>query len=471
MPPFSTWLLPSLPCRLLVLLAVALAAGRATGADTPLAEQATRCHMLARSSPHDALALADRLLAVPALPPEVEIRAITCRSTALTLLGRNQDSGQMAARLHVLLQTPGLPLENYDQIQRRTAWLLLRDGLTEEGLQILEAMQERSIAGGNVSGQVLALGHIALIHAEQLGDPEGALHYQRRAFALSGHLQRPPLLQDLTLNYNHGYVLLQLRRHDEADKALGRAEDIARRLSGQDVLLHRIRSDRAEILRARGQPEAARARLLPILHWQKHNSPMGQISTLQYLARIALEQGALEEARNLAEEMLAVSEAGKFPVNTLDSLDLLAEVSLVQGDMVQVRSCLQRVRQLERDRRMGSKGLARLARLQARAEQALDPVRINVLQEASRDRVLRNAALAAGMLLLLLNGGLYLRLHRQLRQLRRLHAADAAGEASTRGQATRTVTPDLLGDASQHIPTNSPDRATAMRNAEGLPLY
>jgi tetratricopeptide (TPR) repeat protein len=414
---------PLLPCLLLALAVAGPARGQATGTDA----QVARCQALVRSSPHDALALAERLLAAPALPPAVEIGAINCRSIALNLLGRDQDSRRMAARLHVLLQTPGLPLDEYDQVQRRTAWLLLRDGLTEEGLQILEAVQERSIAKGDVSGQVLALGHIALIHAEQLDDPEGALHYQRQAFALSGHLQRLPLPQDLTLNYNHGHVLLQLKRHDEADKAFNRAEGIARRLSGQDVLLHRIRSDRAEILRARGQPEAARAELLAVLRWQQRNSPMGQAATLHYLARIALEQGALQEARDLAEQMLAMAEAGKFPANTRDSLDLLAKVSLAQGDMAQARDYLQRVRQLDRARRMGSASLARLARLQARAEQALDPARINALQEASRDRLLRDIALAAVAALLLGGAGLYLRVHRLRQRLRRFDTVDGVG--------------------------------------------
>jgi len=415
---------PLLPCLLLALAVAGTARGQATGTDA----QVARCQTLVRSSPHDALALADRLLAAPVLPPTVEIGAINCRSIAMTLLGREQDSKQMAARLHVLLQTPGLPLDGYAQVQRRTAWLLLRDGLIEEGLQILEVLQEHSIAKGDVSGQVLALGSIALIHAEQLDDLEGALHYQRQAFAMTSHLQRPPLLQDLTLNYNHGYVLLRLKRHDEADKAFNRAEGIARRLSGQDVLLHRIRSDRAEILRARGHPEAARAELLAVLRWQQHNSPMGQAATLHYLARIALEQGTLEEARGLAEQMLAVAETGKFPAYTRDSLDLLAEVSLVQGDMALARGYLQRLRQLDRDRRMGSGSLTRLARLQARAEQALDPARINTLQEANRDRLLRDIALATVAVLLLGNGGLYLRVHHLQQRLRRLDAVDGVGD-------------------------------------------
>lgn len=422
-----------LPGLLLALAMAGPAHGQVAGADIPLAGQATRCQVLVRNSPRDALALANRLLATPALPPAVEINAIDCRSVALNLLGQRQDSRQMAARLQVLLQTPGLPLDGYDQVQRRTAWLLLRDGQAKEGLQMLDAVQERSIAKGDISGQVLALGYIALIHSERLHDLEGALHYQRQAFALSGHLQRPPLQQDLTLNYNHGTILLQLKRHDEAGKAFDRAEDIAKRLSGQDVILHRIHSDRAEILRANGQQEAAKARLLAVLHWQQHNSPMGQATTLQYLARVALDQGAPEQARGLAEQMLAVAEAGEFPANTRDSLDLLAEISMTLGDMAQARDYLQRVRQFEQTRRMDGDSLDLLATLQARAGQALDPGRINALQESSRDRLLRNAALATAAALLLGNTGLYLRMRRQRQGLRQFHATAAPGGSPGHG--------------------------------------
>ncbi|WP_152979570.1 hypothetical protein [Stenotrophomonas daejeonensis] len=413
---------PLLPCLLLALAVAGTARGQATGTDA----QVARCQTLVRSSPHDALALADRLLAAPALPPAVEVGMVGCRGLALTLLGRGEESRQAMARLRALLRTSGLPLGEYDQVQRRAAFLLLRDGRTEEGLQILEAMQERSIAAADVGDQVLALGHIALIHAEQLDDLEGALRYQQQALALSGHLQRPPLPQDVTLNYNHGYVLLLLRRYDEADKAFDRAEDIAKRLSSQDVVLHRIRSDRAEILRARGHPEAARAELLAVLRWQQRNNPSGQVSTLQYLARIALEQGAPEEARCLAEQAQAMAEAIRFPSGARDRLDLLAEISVALGDMARARDYLHRARQLDRPR-MTDASLARLARLQARAAQALDPARINATQEASRDRLLRDIALAVVAMLLLGSGGLYLRVRRLRQRLRRFDAVDGTG--------------------------------------------
>src|SRR5690606_25893898 len=165
-----------------------------------------------------------------------------------------------------------------------------------------------------------------------------------QALALSGHLQRPPLAQDVTLNYNHGYALLLLKRYDEADKAFDRAEGIAKRLSNQDVVLYRIRRDRAELLRARGHPEAARAELLAVQHWQQRNNPLGQISTLHYLARIALEQGAPEEARGLAEQAQAMAEANKFPSGARDRLDLLAEISVALRDMAQARDYLHQAR-------------------------------------------------------------------------------------------------------------------------------
>ncbi|WP_442683083.1 hypothetical protein ACSBPQ_00190 [Stenotrophomonas sp. JC08] len=419
------YLPPLLPCLLLALAVVGPARGQASGTGA----QVARCQTLVRSSPHDALALADRLLTkpAPALSPAVEIGMVGCRGLALNLLGRSGESTQAMARLQALLRASGLPLGEYDQLQRQAAFLLLRDGRTEEGLQILEAMQEHSIASGDIRGQVLALGHIALIHAEQLNDLEGALRYQQQALALSGHLQRPPLAQDVTLNYNHGYALLLLKRYDEADKAFDRAEGIAKRLSNQDVVLYRIRSDRAEILRARGHPEAARAELLAVQHWQQRNNPLGQISTLHYLARIALEQGAPEEARGLAEQAQAMAEANKFPSGARDRLDLLAEISVALRDMAQARDYLHQARQLDPPR-MTDASLARLAMLQAKAAQTLDPARINATQEASRDRLLRDIALAVVTMLLLGDSGLYLRSRCLRQRLRRFDAIDGAGD-------------------------------------------
>ncbi|MBN8794030.1 MAG: hypothetical protein J0I01_17535 [Stenotrophomonas nitritireducens] len=407
------------PCLLLV-LGLAGPAQAAEG-DVRLKEEVARCVPLVYDAPRDALALADRLLALPALPLAMKIDAVSCRTSALHQLGRNDESRQAISQLQAMLRTPGLALGEYDQVQRRVAFLLLRDGRIDEGLRILEALQERSIATGNIGGQILALGHIALVHAEQLDDPEGALHYQQQALTLSGHLPRPPRPQDVTLNYNHGCTLLQLKRYDEAGRAFDRAEHIARRLSMQEALLHSIRSDRAEILRARGHRRIARSELLAVLHWQERNNPLSRVTTLQYLARIALDEGVPEQARELAEQAATVAEAGRFPGHR-ERLELLAEISIAQGDAAKAHGYLRRARQSDRPG-MSEESLARLARMQARAAQALEPARVNALQEANRDRLLRDIALAIAALLLVGVAGLYLRTRRQQRSLRGLLAS------------------------------------------------
>lgn len=404
-----------LPLCLLLVLGMAGPA-QATEGDVRLMEEVARCLPLVYDAPRDALILADRLLALPALPLAVKIDAVSCRTVALHQLGRNEESRQAITQLLALLRTPGLPLAEYAPVQRRTAFLLLRNGRTDEGMQILESLQERDIAEGDIGGQIFALGHIALVHAEQLDDPEGALHYQRQALALARHLPRPPRPQDVTLNYNHGYTLLQVERYAEASEAFDRAEDIARRLSGQEVLLHRIRSDRAEILRARGHLEAAKAELLAVLQWQERNNPLSRVTTLQHLARIALQQGAPEQARGLAEQALAVAEAGRFPSGQRDRLELLAEISLALGDKEKAQDYQRQARQSGQSR-MSTESLARLARMQARAAQALAPERVNALQEANRDRLLRDIALATAGLLLVGVAGLYLRTRRHQRLL------------------------------------------------------
>ncbi len=427
-----------LPCLALGTVLASPVHAQVADADARLMEQVVRCHTTVHGAPREALATAEKLLAMPALPPVVEIGAVGCRGFAQQLLGQGEGSLESAARLQVLLKTPGLPPLERNRALQMAATLLQRNGQTQEGLQLLDSMLERGIADGDVSAQITALTGIALIRAEQMDDPEGALHYQQQAIALSDHLRRPPLPQDVMLHYNYGYTLLRLKRYDEAERAFARTESIANRLSNQDVMLHRIRGHRAEVLHSTGRLEAAKAQFLALLPWQQQNDPLGQVVTLQRLARIALEQDQPEDARHLGEQALALAEAGKFPESVRDSLDLLAETSMALGDAAQARGYLRQARQIDQARMKGD-NLDRLARLQARAEQALDPIRINATQEASRDRLLRNAALAAAAILLLGGGGLYLRMRRQQRRLRQLGTTDAVTGLPNRREAERLL--------------------------------
>ncbi|WP_194269581.1 GGDEF domain-containing protein [Stenotrophomonas sp. MYb238] len=427
-----------LPCLALGTVLASPVHAQVADADARLMEQVVRCHTTVHGAPREALATAEKLLAMPALPPVVEIGAVGCRGFAQQLLGQGEGSLESAARLQALLKTPGLPPLERNRALQMAATLLQRNGQTQEGLQLLDSMLERGIADGDVSAQITALTGIALIRAEQMDDPEGALHYQQQAIALSDHLRRPPLPQDVMLHYNYGYTLLRLKRYDEAERAFARTESIANRLSNQDVMLHRIRGHRAEVLHSTGRLEAAKAQFLALLPWQQQNDPLGQVVTLQRLARIALEQDQPEDARHLGEQALALAEAGKFPESVRDSLDLLAETSMALGDAAQARGYLRQARQIDQARMKGD-NLDRLARLQARAEQALDPIRINATQEASRDRLLRNAALAAAAILLLGGGGLYLRMRRQQRRLRQLGTTDAVTGLPNRREAERLL--------------------------------
>ncbi|MCL7714752.1 GGDEF domain-containing protein [Stenotrophomonas mori] len=414
------------------LLSVALAAP--AQADARLMDQVTNCHAVMHGSPPEALTIANELLAMPALPIPVEIGAVSCQGYALHLLGHGEGSLEAAARLQALMTTPGLATEDRDRAMRFAAALLQRNGQTQQGLQLLETMLELGVAEADISAQITALTGISLIRAEQMDDPEGALRYQQQAIALSHHLRRPALPQDVMLHYNYGYTLLRLKRYEDAERAFARVEAIARRVSDQDVILHRVRGHRAELLHAAGDLDHARQQLAALLPWQKDNDPLGQVVTLQRLARIALEQAQLEAARGFAEEALAVAEPGKFPEGVRDSLDLLTEISIALGEADQARDYLRRARQLDQSRMKGD-SLNRLARLQAKAEQALDPIRTNAVQEASRDRLLRNAALTAAVVFLLLGGGLYLRMRRQQRRLRQLGITDALTGLPNRREA------------------------------------
>ena len=423
----------------LLLLTIAAAPVHAltNGESAMLAEQASRCHALTRSTPHEAITLADRLLALPGLPAAVEISAASCRGSARNMLGQtSEERRQTIAHLQALLRTPGLPRKEHDSAQRLVVQLLIRDKQTAAALQLLESMLERDVAGNDIGGQLLTLGSIAIVHGELLNDAEGSARYRQQAIALSNHLHRPPRQQDMSLHYNYGYSLLQLQRYDEASQQFDHAERLARRFSGRDTLLHRIRGNRAQILQARGQPDAARKELLAILPWQQRNDRLGQIATLEYLARIALEQGDAHQARDLAEQAQTLANADAYVIRNRQRLDLLTEVNIALGDAAKANHYLQQARQFEQERMQGG-DLAHLASLQARVEQVLDPVRVNAVQDAIRDRLLRNICLAALVASLLGGGIVYQRQRRKLRRWRQWANTDSITGLPSRRIAQR----------------------------------
>ncbi len=436
-------LVPFLPraSRWLPWLAL-LAAGHAFGQDAlndkRLADELERCQATMHNDPNQALALADRLLAEPRLPAGAKVGALACRGFSQQLLGHGEASLATAVRLQELRENPALAPVDRKRALHMTSSLLLRNGQTGEALQLLEQMLEQGAAEHDIVSQITALTGIALIRAEQMDDPEGSLHYQKQAIELSTHLQRPPVQQDVMLHYNYGYTLLNLKRYDEAGKAFAQAEALANRLSGQEIMLNRIRGHRAEVKRANGRLDQAKAELLAIAPWQQKNDPLGQAITLQRLARIALDQQQPEVALADADQALAISRSGRFPEAIRDSADLLAEIHTVLGNTPLARDYLRQAREIEQARMKGD-NLNRLAKLQAKAEQALAPEQINASQEASRDRLLRNVALVAASLLLLSGGGLYLRMRRQQRRLRQLSTTDALTGLPNRREAERLL--------------------------------
>ncbi|MGV8960177.1 MAG: diguanylate cyclase domain-containing protein [Stenotrophomonas sp.] len=424
------------------LLCLAATAGIAhaqpAGPGNRLMQDMLRCHTVVHGAPEEALRISDQLLATPSLSVPVEIGAVGCRGFALQLLGRGDDSLVAVERLRTLVKDPSLPIVERNRGLNLASILMQRNGRTEEGLGLLEEMLQRSVAENDVGTQITALTGIALVRGEQMDDPEGALRYLSQAIQLSEHLNRVPMPADVGLHYNYGYALLKLKRYDEAGKAFARAEAVANRVPDQDIMLYRIRGHRAEILRAQGRSGAARKELLSVLAWQKTTDAVGQVVTLQRLARIELEQRQLGAALDFANQAMAVAEPAKFDQGIRDSLELLAEINLALGDAARARDYLRQARQLDQGQMKG-KNLSRLAELQAKAEQALDPAKINALQDVSSDRLLRNAALLSTVALLIGSGALYLRLRRQQRRLRQLEAVDPLTGLPNRREAERLL--------------------------------
>lgn len=414
------------------------------GNSAPLMAQVEQCHALLTSAPQTSLQMARSLLARPSLPTPVEIGATGCLGIALRAQGQLQQTTGLPARLLAAAGRADASTEDQLRAKSMAAHLLLWQGQHAQALELTHAALEQAVRARDVHGQISALMQIAMIRGDALGDPEGALTYLQKAAALSDHLRRPPNPGDMLIHYNVGYALLSLKRYEEARTAFERAEAIGARLNGQEVLLYRIASHRAEIQRARGEYPAAETGLKRALAWQQQRDQQGRIVTLQRLARLALDRDQNAQGLALAEQAQALAEDGHFPDEIRQGLDLLGDAHTLLGHRQQALLVARQAREMDQARSKGDT-LNQLAKLQATAERSIDPAQVNAEQDLGQVRVLRNSAVALLLAVVVIATTLVLRLRRQRRALSALNRTDAVTGLPNRSEAER-----LLGDAIAH---------------------
>lgn len=435
----------------------------------------SQCRIEAVNRPSDALRLADSLLADPTLTAGTEALAHACRAQAYYTLGDQPRTRGALDRLQGLIDSPGMTSEARVDAKLVLSSALTMSGDPEQGLEILESVLDEVAARGDRRAESMALRGIAFVHAAQLDDPEGALPYFERAITALEDAAIPLLPQDGMLHYNHAYTLLRLDRIEEADVAYRKVEAIAATLPGQDQLLRRVASNRAEIALARGDAATAIDRLQPTIAWQQQNGDaQGATESRLVLARALMSQGRHRDALAMAEVALEAAQNGAFLPEARRSLDLLVDISRALGDQSAATAYAVRARAL--DGTATSDGaVSRLESLRASTERGDRSEVVNRVNAASRERLSRVAMLAAVALALVLGSlALWRRLHRRrmaapveqadpLMRLPRLgdrvRLAEAADRPSGKPSALLLVELDRQSDIG--IPDHDP-RAIAM---------
>ncbi len=438
---------PVLAC--LVLLAAAPVRAQSALEGSPLAAQLEQCHTTLASAPQTSLQIARALLARPSLPTGVEISAVGCLGFALRSQGQLDQTTALPARLLRAAARPDATVEDRMRAHTLAAHLLLWQGEHAQALALISAFLDDAVHERDVQGQIASLMLIAMIRGESMGDPEGALTYLQKATELTEHLRRPPNPGDLSVYYNYGYALLLLNRNDEADIAFRRADAIGSRLSGQDVILNRIASHRAELQRVSGRLGTAETGLRGVLDWQVAQDPQGAIVTLQRLAQVQMDRGDAPAALPLAQQAQALAERGRFPDETRNGLELLGDIHLLMGDREQALQHVQRARQFDQKRLQGS-ALARLAELQAKAEASIHPADVNAVQDLERVRLIRNILVAALALVGAVALLMVVRLRRERQRLSTLISTDSVTGLPNRREAERVLEAEGAASTGTH---------------------
>lgn len=408
-----------------------------TGPQDPIQAELRECQDTAIGAPEHALAIARKLLEGPALPAEARVRALDCQLKANQILGNAAEIERLAKLLLEAAGVEGLEPRARNHARMASALGMQEIGRFEDSLALMRQVRADAHRQGDVQGEIGVLVAIALVHDSQFDDGEAAQAHLEEAIALAEGLEEPNPVGNAMLHFNHGYVLLRGGRYPEADAAFSRAKAAAATLPGQESMLQRIASARAEILAAGGQPREARERLRAALAEQERlGDAPGQVVTLQRLARIHLEMGQSMSALADAERSLEMAREGRMTLPERDSLYLLVQIHSELGDRAAVEEYANVLRESARDSAR-DKVAMELAKLEADAASRSDAGTTGA--DAAPARTTTLAVIVVLAAALFASAGLLLRARRRQRQLAQLGATDALTGLLNRREATRLI--------------------------------
>lgn len=434
------------PLSLCWLCLVAAPAGAAAPATPGMQERVAQCLQLRRNDPGKALDLAAALLKTPGLPPEEEIKALSCQGMAASVLGQDALAVSTAARMEQRMQAhPSLPAEiklrahsqagqffhSAGQIHRAEAAYLKANDLAA-GLGKKDAAMTR----------LATLTNIGLIHADYLDSPGVADRYYRDAITAGAVIG----YEDPVLYYNHATNLARLGRADEALKTLDRGEVVARQQDNR-LVLQRLRSERAGIWIGQHRLTRARAVLQDVLAAQRHLGDNGgeglTLAKLSHLQRQAGDPATALDSARTGWQRVANAQAPQEQREVL--LAWMASLAAL-GQAEQALAIGRQLHELE-TRAMKQQRLDLLADLQARSQNAAAQRELERLRHETqirrladeRSRLIRNGAIGLLTLLVLAAAALALLQRRKNRQLRDISATDPLTGLKNRRAATHVL--------------------------------
>ncbi|MGY0633307.1 diguanylate cyclase [Luteimonas sp. A478] len=432
----------------------------------PYAARIQHCLKTRQEAPHEALLLADALLATLQLPDGPRLGAFLCRAESLMMIGEGDAARAAVEQGLPLVDSPGVSAQQRFAAMMNFGGMLQSLGQTRQALQLFDQALELAGQDGSPQEQLAALQSIALTRAVGMNDNAGAEQYFQRALALLERHPMPPSMVELMLHYNYGYTLLLGQRHDEAESALARALELAPELPGQEQLYHRILSHRGEIQRAQGNATGALERFERAHAWQRDNSDaQGETVTLTRLARVHLDLDAPEQALPYAERALELAERGNYVAETRAALDTLVDVHSALEDHAQVIAFTSRALAFERESARVV-DLERLAALQARADAAQA-----ARSSSPRANALRDTAIGVLALLLVVGAVLLLRSRRRQNLLATQSAVDPLTGLYNRREGVRLIEalapPAASGEARHALLVVDIDRFKAVNDSHG----
>lgn len=418
----------------------------------PHAPALRACFQAQQHDPAGAAAQARGVLDAAPVQVQTQLRAWVCLGMAQGTLGQPALADQAATRVLALIDRH--PLSPVERIRARmaAAGILQTIGQTPRANTVLEQALAEARADAPAQSQLIALDALALLHAADLGNHEVAEGYFRQALELAPGLAAENPMRD----YGHALNLVQLGRFDEAADAFDRAASMADRAGpALEQLRYRIRSNRTDVLVARGQRVEARADLVASIDAQRRlRDVQGESVSQAKLGTLQLADGDSASALQAAEAALRLAEQGHFINEQREAATLAVAAHRARGDFARALDLAQGLYDRELAR-LRNQNLATLASLQAQLEsqgQALQVERLehqNQIQtlHLARATMLRNVAFAALVLVGVL-GIVFASYQRRVnRRLRRWSALDPLTGVFNRREATRRLSAQAGGAA------------------------